>query len=367
MAYTLYNSDGTILAIIPDNDIDQHSTNLTLIGKNLTSYGQYLNENLITLLSNGASSPANRTVNPINGQLWYDTINSQLKMYDPVLCDANNWRNVIGAELSDHVPTTLGIGDFWFDTINKQLNIKINTSTWVVGPEFSALIGDNGWVLPEAVVTDNFGNAQNVTLLKNYGITIGVISGNEFNITTSTSHSYFGTQTNISTVFSGLTLVGDISYTGKLLDRYLSATISVDDLTQYTTDPAGIITNTYDYANIRDYQNPAIANFLNITFPPDGNNLSVLINEPGLPVGTEARVICQSSPTLADPYNNDIHYKGDQHARRFRIVYDRAAEENRWDAVDLYPVPGHTNILTNVIPDTNPNPRYRRYWINLPA
>lgn len=381
MAYTLYNSDGTILAIIPDGELDQYSTNLTLIGKNVTSYGQYLNENFITVLSNGASSEANRTVNPVNGQLWYDAINSRLSIYDPLLCDATHWRNVIGAEINDNLPTTLGIGDFWFDRTNKQLKIKINasSSTWVVGPAFSSTIGENGWVLPGVALPDNFGNAQNVTLLKNYGTTIGAISANEFNITTATSQAYFGTQTNISTVVAGLTLVGDIAYTGKLLDKYVSATISIDMMAQYTTDPTGRITSTYDYANIRDYQNPAIANFLNMTFPPAGNNLSVLVDEPGLPIGTEARVICQSSAAAADPthlyhnFNNPPdnisinQYQGDQHARRFRIVYDQAAGENRWDAVNVYLVPGSEAALTNVIPDTNLTPRYTRYWTNVPA
>ena len=378
MAYTLYNSDGTILAIIADGTIDQHSTDLTLVGKNVTSYGQYLNENFIKLLSNGASSDTNRTVNPVNGQLWYDAVNSRLEIYDPLLCDVNHWRNVIGAEINDNLPETLGIGDFWFDRTNKQLKIKINasSSTWVVGPPFSATIGENGWVLPEVAITDTFGNVQDVTLLKNYGTTIAAVSGKEFNVTTATSQSYFGTQTNVSTVVNGLTIIGDISYTGKLLDRYVSVTVNLESLTQYTPDPTGMITNTYDYPNIRDYQNPAIANFLNMTFPPAGNNISVLVDEPGLPVGTEARVICQSLPATSDPTpslyyitggGTDAHYQGDQHARRFKIVYDHAAGENRWDAVNAYLVPGSTVSLTNVIPDTNPSPRYQRRWFNVPA
>jgi hypothetical protein len=378
MAYTLYNSDGTILAIIADGEIDQHSTNLTLIGKNVTSYGQYLNENFITVLSNGASSDANRTVNPVNGQLWYDSINSRLSIYDPLLCDVTRWRNVIGAEINDTLPATLGIGDFWFDRPNKQLKIKINasSSTWVVGPAFSSTIGENGWVLPGVALPDSFGNAQNVTLLKNYGTTIGAISANEFNITTATSKAYFGTQTNISTVVAGLNIVGDISYTGKFLDNYVSVTLNLETLSQYTPDPTGLITHTYDYANIRDYQNPAIANFLNMTFPPSGNSLSTLVNEPGLPLGTEARVICQSYQLTADPApslyaiyggGTDSQYQGDIHARRFRIVYDQAAGENRWDAVNIYLAPGSAIALTNVIPDTNPTPRYQRRWFHVPV
>jgi hypothetical protein len=374
MSYTLYNSDGSILAIIADGTVDQHSTNLTLIGKNVTSYGQYLNENFITVLSNGASPETNRTLNPVTGQLWYDSINSQLKLYDPLL---SGWRNVVGAEINDNYPSTLGIGDFWFDRTNKQLKIRINasTSTWVVGPAFSSTIGENGLIIPDVPITDTFGNVQNITLLKNYGATIGAVSSKEFNISTTTSHSYFGTQTNISRVVAGLTVVGDISYTGKIIYRYLSTTLHLGMLSQYTPDPTGIITCTYDYPNIRDYQNPAIAAYLNMAFPPIANTLSTLVDEPGLPLGTECRVTCQSMPAMSDPnlpgdppkYSGDTGYQGDQHIRRFQIVYDRAAGENRWDAVNVYPTPGSATALTNVIPDPNPSPRYQRRWLHVPA
>ena len=228
MAYTLYNSDGTILAIIADGTVDQHTTSLTLVGKNVTSYGQYLNENFITLLSNGASSQENRTLNPLTGQFWYDAINSKLEIYDDSL---NGWRNIVGAEIAETLPSTLGKGDFWFDSVNKQLKIKFNesTSTWVVGPAFSVLIGENGWVLPTIPMTDELGYTKDVTLLKNYGKTIGVVSSEKFNITTATSAAYFGTST-IDTVVSGLTVVGDISYTGNLLNKYLSMSIELPDI-----------------------------------------------------------------------------------------------------------------------------------------
>ena len=245
MAYTLYNSDGTILAIIADGTVDQHTTALTLVGKNVTSYGQYLNENFITLLSNGASTEANRTQNPIPGQFWYDLINSQLEIYDDSL---NGWRNVIGAKINPNLPSTLGNGDFWFDSVNKQLKIKFNdnTSTWVIGPAFSDLIGENGWVLPTVPMVDDQGHTKDVTLLKNYGHTVGVISSEKFNITTATSTAYFGTST-VDTVVSGLTVVGDVTYTGSMMNKYLSMSVELPDIVPMIRSQKSIPTSGRGY------------------------------------------------------------------------------------------------------------------------
>ena len=57
-------TDGTLLAQVADSAIDQTSTDITLIGKNVSGYGEYFNENLIRLLENFASStqPNNPTL-----------------------------------------------------------------------------------------------------------------------------------------------------------------------------------------------------------------------------------------------------------------------------------------------------------------
>ena len=52
MSYSISLSNGTLLTTIPDGTLDTN-TDLTLIGKNITSYGQQLNENLIYLLEIG--------------------------------------------------------------------------------------------------------------------------------------------------------------------------------------------------------------------------------------------------------------------------------------------------------------------------
>ena len=50
MAYTIKNSDGVTILTLGDTKVDQLTTSLALIGKNVDSYGQYYNNNLIGLL-----------------------------------------------------------------------------------------------------------------------------------------------------------------------------------------------------------------------------------------------------------------------------------------------------------------------------
>ena len=50
MAYQINKTDGTLLTEIVDSAIDQTATDLTLIGKNVSGYGEYINENFIKLL-----------------------------------------------------------------------------------------------------------------------------------------------------------------------------------------------------------------------------------------------------------------------------------------------------------------------------
>ena len=44
MAYTINKTDGSILVQLDDSKIDQLSSDLTLIGKNVSNYGELFNE-----------------------------------------------------------------------------------------------------------------------------------------------------------------------------------------------------------------------------------------------------------------------------------------------------------------------------------
>jgi hypothetical protein len=80
MTYRINKTDGNQLVDLPDGTFDTDSTSLTLIGRNVTSFGEALNENLVKLLENFASSSAPESA--LKGQLWYDTGSGSLNVYD---------------------------------------------------------------------------------------------------------------------------------------------------------------------------------------------------------------------------------------------------------------------------------------------
>jgi hypothetical protein len=82
MSYSIYNSDGSLLSTIPVGGIDDFTTSLTLLGKNVNNYGQYLNTNLVKLLTNSASTGTSSPNNPQIGQLWFNKTTNRLTVYD---------------------------------------------------------------------------------------------------------------------------------------------------------------------------------------------------------------------------------------------------------------------------------------------
>ena len=80
MPYTIDYSHSSKTAIVVNDGTIDTSTSIGLIGKNYTRFGETLNENMLHLLEHFANSSS--PSNPAEGQIWYDTANSQLKVYD---------------------------------------------------------------------------------------------------------------------------------------------------------------------------------------------------------------------------------------------------------------------------------------------
>lgn len=97
MAYTITYSGGTIT--IADGTLDTTSTSLSLPGRNYPGYGQPMDQNMVSILENWASSPIG-PYSPLKGQMWYDIANVSMK-YNVGTPGSPSWKSI--AALGDDV------------------------------------------------------------------------------------------------------------------------------------------------------------------------------------------------------------------------------------------------------------------------
>jgi hypothetical protein len=291
MAYTILNTDGTVLLLLADGQVDKSATSLTLIGKNYESYGQDINNNFVKLLANFASTAGNPPRSPLKGQLWYDTTIKRLKVYD------NGFKVVGGVTISSSQPSSLQTGDLWFDSSTNQLKLYSSGQIYQVGPSFPSTVGQNSWVLPTTTIKDQNSIGKQTLLLKSYGNTIAVAyftaTSAPFEMDNTDLQTYVPYATT-STIVSGITLIGDLSVSGKISNNYLSMGVDLSIIAS-GDDDALAFGDVWGTGAIT-IQNPAISNLLDKTFPPNATTAtSTTTVMAGLSVGTQARIVCQYS------------------------------------------------------------------------
>ena len=137
MAYTINKTDGTVVATIADGTID-NSTSLTLFGKSYSGFGELLNENLVKLLENSSSTSA--PASPLKGELWFDSANNQIKVYD-----GTSFKPSGGAKSQATAPTSPSAGDLWHDTDDDQLYVYTGSEFLLVGPVYTSGQTLSGW------------------------------------------------------------------------------------------------------------------------------------------------------------------------------------------------------------------------------
>ncbi len=79
MSYIINNTRGQIVAVVADGTVNTSATDLYLVGRALTDYGTYENENYVYLLENFANSSA--PTQPVLGQLWYNSSTDVISTY----------------------------------------------------------------------------------------------------------------------------------------------------------------------------------------------------------------------------------------------------------------------------------------------
>ena len=171
MSYTITKTDGTTITQIVDGSLDQTSTDLTLIGKNLAGYGIFINENLVKLLENFAS--ASQPSYPLTGQLWFDTTENRLKVYD-----GNNFKVSGGTIISKTPPSSIAAGDIWIDSSRQQLYFNDGISTKLAGPIYTSSQGVTGFNAEDIV--DTVGVLHTILKLYVSQTLLGIFSKDSF-------------------------------------------------------------------------------------------------------------------------------------------------------------------------------------------
>ena len=159
--YTLHKTNNEVFTTLTDG-AQNTVTGLTFIGRNFTNYGEVQNENFLRLLENFASNlPPGESIGfaPIPGQLWYDTANKRLRVYDGI-----NFVNVSESSVSATAPTDSKTGDQWWDTTNKQLKVNDGTQWVLINPPHTAAQGKSGSFVE--TVTD--GSSATHTVVNTY-------------------------------------------------------------------------------------------------------------------------------------------------------------------------------------------------------
>jgi hypothetical protein len=166
------NGDQLIQGGLIDGQLNQTATDLTLIGQNSTGYGLFINDNFVHLLENFANT--SQPQHPIQGQLWFDTQNSVLKVYSN-----NAFSPVGGTSFSSTPPSSYAAGDLWIDSKNGQLHFNAGNGDILAGPVYSQSQGVCGFEIPVDIL-DIYSISHTIANVYVAGSLIGFFSKDAF-------------------------------------------------------------------------------------------------------------------------------------------------------------------------------------------
>ena len=190
-------------------------TDISFIGKGYAGYGESIAENFLHLLENFANTSA--PTKPIEGQLWWDSTNSKLQVYN-----GSAFQTAGGsAQYQQDAPANMAAGDIWIDSDTGQMYYYNGTASVLVGPP-SSTGTTSGFTFD--TILDSSDASQNITKLFNDGNLIAIISEDTF--TPKSAIAGF------SSVTKGITLstdIADLKFVGTATDADALGGVTADN------------------------------------------------------------------------------------------------------------------------------------------
>lgn len=170
MSYKINQSDGTLLVDLIDGKIDVATTDVTLVGRNYTGYGEAFNENFVKMLENFASTV--QPTNPLRGQIWYDTSVGRLKVYD-----GTEFRGTDTTTYAALQPSMVA-GDLWVNATDKQLYFSDGSQIFRAGPTYTRTQGQTE--CDAITLTDSNGFSKTVARWTVGGNLVAIVASEDF-------------------------------------------------------------------------------------------------------------------------------------------------------------------------------------------
>jgi len=233
MTYSILLTNGNTLTTVANGAIDQTTLDLTLIGQNTSGYGVFINDNFVHLLENFANT--SQPNHPIKGQLWYDTSQNLLQVYN-----GSSFTPTGNTIVSPTAPSGLTTGGIWINSKTSQLYFNDGTETTLAGPIYTKQQGQSGLVVSTILDVNNvshtivslyIANTLMGIFAKESFTPLNAITG--FTDTVSITASQTGTVLNVTTASATTLAVGQTitSSSGVVLPNTVITSLTVNGVT----------------------------------------------------------------------------------------------------------------------------------------
>jgi len=166
MTYELNKSNGEIFLELEEGIVNNTAASIKFVGKNVVNYGEIQNENFLHLLENFADDSAPST--PLAGQTWFDSSAGVLKLK---VYDGSTWSQLPSVAYGTTATNQIS-GDLWFNTITSQLYVKTSSTYTVIGPNAGVS------ATPFSLIAGNYltGNTFNGSTSTTWAVDVGTIT-----------------------------------------------------------------------------------------------------------------------------------------------------------------------------------------------